>query len=375
MIQVFGAHCSEYENYLHLRQKDQPAPHPPTHLSPLGGAAYTCGMSVLPRLFRPPLFQGSLSRSGYFEGWYFKQVSADLAQVWSFIPGVALSEERYAFIQIIDGSTGRTRFIRYPLEAFSAARDRFEVTIGDSRFSGDSLSLAIRESDLTIEGELEFQDRTPYPSRPWRPGIMGWYSFVPGMECRHGLVSMDHSLEGGIAVDGIQIDFSGGRGYVEKDWGRSFPESWIWIQCNSFEREGVGCMLSIAKIPWMGNSFVGFLGFLKLGEKTRFFATYNGAHITALSDRSRGDGVHEGVEVRIARGRERLTIRAESTMRGALKSPVAGRMESYIKESVDAAVEFDYRGLDGERLRGTGVRGGLEIVPAIFDEFAGRGSD
>ena len=45
------------------------------------------------KLFRPWVFQGSLSRKYYFEGWYFKHVSADREQVWSFIPGVSLAPE------------------------------------------------------------------------------------------------------------------------------------------------------------------------------------------------------------------------------------------------------------------------------------------
>lgn len=28
------------------------------------------------------------------------------------------------------------------------------------------------------------------------------------------------------------MDFSGGRGYIEKDWGQSFPAAWVWLQIN-----------------------------------------------------------------------------------------------------------------------------------------------
>ena len=63
---------------------------------------------------------------------------------------------------------------------------------------------------------------------------MGWYSFVPFMECNHGIVSVNHDLYGEISVNGNVIDFNNGKGYIEKDWGVSFPEAWIWIQSNNF---------------------------------------------------------------------------------------------------------------------------------------------
>ncbi len=303
----------------------------------------------------------------YFEGWYFKQVSVDLSSVYAFIPGIALETERSAFIQVIDGMSGRTRFLPYPLKEFSAARDRFHVEVGNSAFCTDYIDLNIDRPELKVRGRIDFSETSFYPRRLFSPGIMGPYSFVPKMECKHGLVSMDHRLSGSIEVDRRSIDFSGGRGYIEKDWGSSFPESWIWMQSNNFSRPGDSFMLSVAEIPWLRGRFVGFLSFLKRGEKTRFFASYNGGKITHLKNLSSGDGSTEAVSLHISRGAEKLFVRAESTRRGALKSPVAGRMDSYIRESVDAVIDIDYRGPEGERFKDRGLRGGLEIVEEIFD--------
>ncbi len=52
----------------------------------------------------------------------------------------------------------------------------------------------------------------------------------PAMECYHGVVSMYHLLSGHLEINGDKVDFSGGKGYIEKDWGRSMPSDWIWIQ-------------------------------------------------------------------------------------------------------------------------------------------------
>jgi len=337
-------------------------------------------MNTLRTLYNPPLFQGKLSLKGYFEGWYFKQVSADLQHVYALIPGIALGtrpEERYAFIQVINGISGDTRFIRYPLEKFEASEKALQIRVDNSLFTDSYINLNIEDSELTLRGRIDFRNTTPYPTRLLSPGIMGWYSFIPKMECKHGLVSMDHELSGGFQVNGTPVDFTGGRGYTEKDWGTSFPESWIWMQSNNFSRPGTSFMLSIAKIPWMGSHFMGFLGFLKIGAATRFFATYNGAKIVDIKNLSRrdteGNPEVEGVELTISRetlsGREEVRVHSESTQRGALKSPVEGRMDSFIKESVDAEIRLEYHSSGGQTYQDTGRRGGLEIVEKVFEYF------
>ena len=51
---------------------------------------------------------------------------------------------------------------------------------------------------------------------------MGPFSFVPLMECYHGILSMNHSLKGTLSFQGENLLFTGGKGYIEKDWGHSF---------------------------------------------------------------------------------------------------------------------------------------------------------
>lgn len=72
------------------------------------------------RFMHPEIFQGDLRKKNYFEGWYFKHVSKDLNHVCSIIPGISLTgKSSHAFIQVIDGITGITDYITYPLEQFT----------------------------------------------------------------------------------------------------------------------------------------------------------------------------------------------------------------------------------------------------------------
>jgi tocopherol cyclase len=51
---------------------------------------------------------------------------------------------------------------------------------------------------------------------------MGWFAYVPFMECYHGVLSLDHEVNGRLRLGKRETDFSGGRGYIEKDWAAPF---------------------------------------------------------------------------------------------------------------------------------------------------------
>ena len=107
------------------------------------------------KIFKPELFQGHLKKKNYFEGWYYKHVSSDLDHVYAFIPGISLTEsDSHAFIQIIDGISGKTNYIPYPLEQFSWKNKQFAIKIGESEFSKYGMKLLIRNESLQVSGEV-----------------------------------------------------------------------------------------------------------------------------------------------------------------------------------------------------------------------------
>ncbi len=42
------------------------------------------------------------------------------------------------------------------------------------------------------------------------PGIMGWYKYVPFMQCYHGVVSLNHELKGQLRINGSEHVFDDG---------------------------------------------------------------------------------------------------------------------------------------------------------------------
>ena len=314
-------------------------------------------------IFRPEIFQGNLTSKQYFEGWYFKHVSAQIDVVYSFIPGISLNVEHpHAFIQIINGITGETQYIEYPLSDFSYSKDAFKVQIGESVFTRDYISLRIDAPSIKVEGHLVYTNIIKYPRSLLSPGIMGWYSFVPFMECKHGIVSVSHRIDGSLTIDNQLIDFSGGKGYIEKDWGKSFPESWIWLHSNNFTHSDACIMISIAKIPWLGSSFVGFISFLYCNGKFYHFSTYNGAKIRELKY------AEDQLKIELINSNYSLSVKASIKKSGILKAPVRGKMDRHIKESVDSEIVVVMKDKKGNVIyEDTAVRTGLEVIEEIFE--------
>jgi hypothetical protein len=317
------------------------------------------------KIFHPEVFQGSLKKSDYFEGWYFKQVSPDLGNAMAFIPGISLSgKDPHAFIQYINGINRQTEYFRFPLDHFSFDPKKLRVRIGDSEFSENKMILSLKNSSFTIAGTLGYTGNRKFPSTILMPGIMGWYSYVPGMECNHGVVSLHHRVEGEITINGERSDFTGGTGYIEKDWGISFPESWILLQCNNFDDAGTSLMVSVAKIPWRGRYFIGLISFLSTEERTEVFATYNKSRILSLKQLNTNT-----TEVVITRGRKVLSVRIFKSGSAPIVAPVQGSMDKVIKESLNSEVEFTYDDGSGSVISGFGKRAGYEEMEKIFSYF------
>ena len=221
-----------------------------------------------------------------------------------------------------------------------------------------------KQIDLSIKGEIDYSSIVKYPSTLLSPGIMGWYSFVPFMECKHGIGSVLHTIKGSLIMNQQKIDFTNGTGYIEKDWGTSFPESWVWLHCNTFSRPENSFTFSVAKIPWLGSFFIGHICFLYHNKKFYQFATYNGSKITQLSFKA------PILEIEIINKTHKLKIKAVQNRSGVLKAPAIGEMNRMIKESVDSTIEIGLFENNGKLVYSdSGSRAGLEIIEKILSYF------
>jgi hypothetical protein len=324
------------------------------------------------RLRAPALYQGGDADRRYFEGWYFKAVGGKDGRAVAAIPGVSFSEDgrtAQSFVQIIQEGGG-TRFFSYPAAAFSfARRPPFAISVAGSTFTEQGMSLDLRDAAGEVRGHVGFGPWSPWPVTTRAPGIMGWYRYVPRMECYHGVLSMDHAVDGRLTIDGEQVDFGGGRGYIEKDWGRSFPSSWIWAQANHFARPGVSLTCSVAKIPWISGGFVGHIAGLLVDGRLLRFATYTGAWLAELET---GPG---SFRIVLRDHSRELEVRASGGAIGALKAPVLGAMEGRADEAMGGSLWLRLRELRGLRavtvFEGAGAHTGIEVMNARAELVVG----
>jgi hypothetical protein len=304
-------------------------------------------------------------RLPFFEGWYFKLVDGQEAARLAVIPGVYYGrdpKEDHAFIQVLDGTSGQSTYHTYPIEEFWAANTGFDIRIGPNRFNLSGMTIDISEPDRTLQGEILFRDPAPisWPVTPLSPGIMGWYAWVPFMECYHGVVSFNHGLDGALRVGSQRYNFTGGRGYIEKDWGRSFPSAWIWTQTNHFQQTGTCLTASIAIIPWLGNAFPGFIIGLWHNDRLFRFSTYTGAHTRVLEIGA------DRVSWEVANRSHTLEMIAYRAQGGLLKAPTPSGMDRRIAETLDArvAVRLSQRSVRGSHIlfEEEGRNAGLEAA-------------
>lgn len=322
--------------------------------------------------WKPGIFHGRRKKKDFFEGWYFKMVDRSEKNAYAIIPGVSIARDplkSHAFVMFMDARAQRMRYFRYPLDDLKASDKKFELSIGRSSFSIDEMRLNLEQKGDLITARISFKDTYPWPVKLLSPGVMGWYAFVPGMECYHGILSMDHAIEGFIEADSIRTDLTGGRGYIEKDWGVSMPSSWIWMQTNHFDREGISLSGSIAKIPWLGNYFTGYIfGFL-YDKKLYKFTTYSGAKVTGL------DVTDDNIWIRLENKVYRLDIDADRSEGVELPAPKLGEMTAKVNESLRSCINVTLLKKNGSGTEliysGTGRNAGLEFVGDIAELIKG----
>jgi tocopherol cyclase len=279
----------------------------------------------------------------------------------AIIPGVILGQDAHSFVQVLDGMDGSTAYHTFPFEHFPANDRRFALEIGENRFDDNHMLLALERPEGQLTGQIQLGHINPWPVTLLSPGVMGWYAWVPRMECYHGVLSFDHSLQGTLNLNGKAMDFSGGHGYIEKDWGQALPEAWIWFQSNHFGGASACITASVAIIPWVGQAFRGFIVGLWLDGELHRFTTYDGSRTESL------EIFDDHVDWILRNRQNRLSLNACRVQGGLLRSPTRLDMGKRVLETLNATVQVQLETLQGALLfEGVGAHTGLEVMGVIY---------
>jgi tocopherol cyclase len=315
----------------------------------------------------PIIYQGRKKKSKYFEGWYFKQVAADLKSTICIIPGIAKgTSDTHAFIQtIININTNskvrfETHYHKFLIDEFEYNDEPFSLKIGKNIFDVEKIDLDLSDDEYSLHGRINFSEFTQIKTSIISPNIMGYYAYFPFMECYHGIVSMSHNLKGSLILNKEIIDFCCGKGYIEKDWGTSFPKEYVWLQSNNFKGSDSSIMCSIANIPFLGTSFQGFICNLSLKGQEYRFASYNHSKLLKLNY------TNNSVDITMVKSNLTLELSAKMYDGRMLKAPKNGIMNTAIKEGLSGVVNVKLMKISGETLfNGAGDPCAIELVKSL----------
>lgn len=183
----------------------------------------------------------------------------------------------------------------------------------------NTIAFNVEQDDLVLHGKITLGELHPLKKK-----VMGPFAYLP-MECRHEIYSMHHSLSGKISINGKDITFDDGVGYVEGDSGINFPKKYVWY--NSITKDAT-TTFALASIPFLGFiNFIGILCFIKTKDKEYRFCTYNGAKLKMINEK----------EIVISKGKYSFMLFMNDTKGHLLKAPVKGNMDRYIKENLNIA--------------------------------------
>ena len=316
----------------------------------------------LKHILNPILYQGYKKKNCYFEGWYYKMVSADEQYKVAFIPGISLaSNKSHSFIQVfisqkLPSMTLKTDYFRFDTNDFVTQNDPFNVRISTHEFTDNSLNVNLSSPHLSVKGQIQIESLVPIDKGLWKPNIMGPFGYLSFMECYHGIVSMSSPLKGSLVIDDKIVSFEGGKGYIEKDWGKSFPRAYVWLQTNHFSDKNTSFMFSYADIPFLGFYFKGLICNLYYNQREYRFATYNFSKVkTEEISPKRAFYV-------LKKGNLRLEIEAVQQDQIDLASPINGAMDHTIKEGLSGEVRIKLYQKNKLIYEDIGYEAGIEIM-------------
>lgn len=284
------------------------------------------------KLINPDLYHGKHKKKNFFEGWYFKIVDKNNENQFAFIPGIAKgikAKHNHSFIQVLNSKNRNYTYYKYNEKCFRYNNDNFKINIDKSLFALDRLKLDISCNNKSLKGSLKFNNTIKWPDSNINPGSMGFYNYLWFMKCYAQVCVLDGDIEGILCVNGELIDFTGGTVYIEKNWGNSFPKSWVWIQSNSFSDNRASVTCSLATIPFPIKDFRGFLIGVTIDDYFYSFTTINRSKLNLKQ-------CGTDVEITVYNKNLKLTLKTFSykDIYMLCKGPLNGKMIPLVNETL-----------------------------------------
>jgi tocopherol cyclase len=180
---------------------------------------------------------GVVDTQPWFEWWYYKLVLPESGDAFYFIYGVVnpwdtAMENPSSRAYVGMGNFAEKAIIEdaYPVSDFSASYRATDVRVQNQHATDESIVGSLVDGD---GGQVSWDIQI---SKRWNFNAMGWAMFVPEITNIFWYPAQADALfTGRINYKGQVYTFENAPGYQDRNWGRSFPEWWVWIVSNHFE--------------------------------------------------------------------------------------------------------------------------------------------
>ena len=164
----------------------------------------------------------------YFESWYFREQGKDFT--CGFRVRIDYDEDGRMTGCLDVELPGGNRHFDYAHPVNMNLRGSIFLVLDRSVFTEACIHLDIDEPDLAIKGDIYFE-------REWGGCRLGLGIAGPGSGgLRRKIWALEQELSGELIINGREVVFDGGKGYLEERRGAAsdWPKRQFWTQCNWF---------------------------------------------------------------------------------------------------------------------------------------------
>jgi tocopherol cyclase len=226
---------------------------------------------------KPSNLQGNFDRIKYFEGWFHKIYSAKYNASFILIYGYATgnSTNKFGFIQVHIPNQ-QPLVMYFNKNEIICDSNQHSVQMGEHIFTTNKIDINTKEIGI----QLHLNDNQPINTFK---NSMGYNYVIPNLPCYHAILNKSHNVSGEIRAGDTSFVMNQEKGYLEKNWGTSFPDNYIWLHAVDPTNSDVNLLFSQAEIKWMGQTFLRHLGYLNFENECIDFRQLKNAVVSNSS--------------------------------------------------------------------------------------------
>lgn len=280
------------------------------------------------RRLHPTLLQGDITKNNYFEGWFQKVYIPEQNTSIIIIYGIATGNEltKTGFIQLLIPGH-EVIHLDFPQHEVALSKRKHEVKLGPNYFSSNRIHIENKRVQLDL-------DIIPVAKKAFQQNSMGNFYLVPGLPCYHSVLQVNSFVKGHININNELIQLTRSSGYLEKNWGTSFPEKYFWMHAQDPLNSNNQVLYSQAEIKWGNKTFIKHLGFIHLNGKSIDLRKIHRKHLVC--------NVYNSNQLEISIDPMGIVLYFDlgEAINTSFKSPSDGKMTNKIIHNIDVPIRL-----------------------------------